>query len=138
MIEGSLTNRGRDPENMQVIVQEKKQVMMELSVYLTDETGVFEGTQKRAEKSPEQKSKHFVDRDAESQMESELLELKTKWEHLKQTISLLTDRMSKLNTQLEEEKEKNRKAWKENCRKLLTLNAKLAEKDAVIARLSRD
>ena len=41
MIEGSLADRGRDLENVQVIVQEKKQVMMGISVYLTDETGML-------------------------------------------------------------------------------------------------
>ena len=77
-------------------------------------------------------------RDMESQMESELLELKMEREHLQRTVSLLMECVSQLNTQLEEEKEKNGKAWKENCRKLRTLDTELAEKDAVIGQLSWD
>ena len=74
----------------------------------------------------------------ESQMESELLELKMEREHLQRTVSLLTECVSQLNTQLEEEKEKNGKAWKENCRKLRTLDTELAEKNAIIDQLSWD
>ena len=126
MIEGTLTDKGREPENVQVVIHERRRVTSELTVYLTDETGVFERTQRNTDASESSMTGNTA----------ELDELRAERDHLHNTVTILTERLTQLSTQMEEEKERNKRAWKENCLRLQALDAELADKDAELA--SRD
>ena len=126
MIEGTLTDKGREPENVQVVIHERRRVTSELTVYLTDETGVFERTQRNTDASESSMTGNTA----------ELDELRAERDHLHNTVTMLTERLTQLSTQLEEEKERNKRTWKENCLRLQALDAELADKDAELT--SRD
>ena len=46
MVEGTLREMEREPENVQVVVEERRQVVTELTVTMMDETGVLKTIKK--------------------------------------------------------------------------------------------
>ena len=125
MVEGTLREMKREPENVQVIVEERRQVVTELTVTMMDETGVLKTIKKTETKTtPTTCNCHCTE---------ELENLRGQRDHLENTAELLTTRLTQLGLQLEDEQAKNRRAWRENCERVQALDAELAEREAELA-----
>ena len=125
MVEGTLRERECEPENVQVVVEERRQVVTELTVTMMDETGVLKTiTKTETETTPTTCNCHCTE---------ELENLRGQRDHLENIAELLTTRLTQLGLQLEDEQAKNRRAWRENCERVQALDAELAEREAELA-----
>lgn len=155
MIEGKLTEMGREPRNVQVIVSVEDDVE---AVSLQDGSGVFvragcpsseasgggaggsredrRTTVSANRESEDERSEHddssLADELAESRAHNE--ELTALNEDLSQEVSSLREEVSSLREQLGRETERAGEMWKANCAQVVAFDETITAKDAEIER----
>ena len=124
LVDGTLRDRGRQPENVQVFVQQRRRVTVELEVTLMDERGEFGHSQSTSEETESLPNCTCAE---------ELREVRMQRDRLERTAAIQEERLVQLGERLDEEEERNRRAWKENCSRVQAMDAELTEKEAELA-----
>ena len=123
MIEGRLTERGRDPLHTQVVLR-----TVEHSVHLSlqDETGVFEEFEPPEPEEPEDPLRSDTSEadssDAEEAAEAAL-------------VAPLRAQVAQLEQELEAQKTRTKDVWRQGCEQVTEMDQVLSEKDNEIGRL---
>ena len=130
LIEGQLISMNREPGLVQVILQERKRVALDLRLYLVDQAGVFAQASAAKDTSEETLTTNH--------------ELEELWEQLKEAHAQL----SKLQRQLQEiiashteelkkERERAKKLWTQMSARVERLDSALTGKEELIVQLNQ-
>ena len=122
MIEGKLTEDGRDPLSTQVVLHSVKHG----THLLQDETGVF-----REFEPPEQEDSSHLDSTPEERSGAEELEET-------ELVVALRAEVAQLKSELESQKVKMWDMWRQNCEQIAEMDGALSEKDEEISSLREE
>ena len=131
MIDGKLTEMGREPPNVQVVVQREVEGGRAY-IYLQDATGVF----LESEPDPEP-SAHGTEKEEETgEEESDEVEtLKQALDEATEKNAALAREVSSLREGLQKQKDRVKELWKINCEQLAEHDSIIAAKDVEISSL---
>ena len=130
LIEGHIISINREPGLVQVIVQERRRVMLGLELYLVDQSGVF----------AEAHTEDFQDTAQSATVTSELEKLCEQLEkancELERLQHQLHETVEAHERELEKERRHSKQLWRQMCDRVGKLDSALAEKDALIEGLN--
>ena len=127
LIDGALLGRKREPRNCQVVVQERRETVSCIRLFLLDQTGVFHQSTPSYIPLPEGE-------EAKPEL-SELQRLQTQLQEMSERLHKAEERWHKAQEMLRREKETSQRLWEQNCEKLEELDAALADKEDHLAEL---
>ena len=139
MIEGKLSDVGREPTNVQVIIQEDEDGAEQVS--LTDVLGVFLGPEPilypreevsgggRAEDREEPQDDEGADQSVISRLEEELAESRARNKELEAKVSSVSGELARVKARVDE-------IWRINCAQVAAFDETITAKDTDIERLT--
>ena len=132
MVEGKLSDHGREPTNVQVVIEEDEDGVE--CVSLTDVSGVFLGPEaihdargnedgeSESQSQEEKEESEAEDRSDTLCLEGELAEIRTRSAELEAKVSSLNDDLMR-------ERERVNGMWKSNCAQVAAFDETLSAKD---------
>ena len=154
MIDGKLSEQGRDPRDVQVIQTEVEaetdtdtDAVGGVAIELRDSTGPFltidpdaetelDGDGGRETPRPTSPAAGIPREEHLPRDDPRVVDLQKQILELQERNASLTDEVSKLKTEIQGGKQKYRELWRLNCEQLREWDDMLVEKDAVIERLT--
>ena len=150
LIDGHLSEQGREPPNVQVVIQEEGKEFV--SLYLVDESGVFKeikvvkagkvehGEGSDSESSSDSHSDHDSEGGAPEETTAAAVEALQQQLEAKEAEHVLVvqekdQEIERLRAELSREKSRYKQLWKMNCHQLNVHESELHDKDVEIIRL---
>ena len=136
MIDGKLTEMGREPPNVQVVVQRELGGTLRARLYLQDESGVFMESEPAPEPhshgNAEESDEELSDQGEEPE---EVGALKRALKRATEENAMLAAEVSELKGGLQKQKDRVKELWKLNCEQLAEHDSMITAKDEEIASL---